>query len=96
MCAVHPEKRKAVVDRESPTPADHVGDKDADREAGTRSEAKLMCLPFCRHTHLRCAFHQCTGDFLLLLGLIGFAFTFRLLHKVLQMFDSSEMQEHEQ
>jgi hypothetical protein len=46
--------------------------------------------------HLRCAFHQCTGDFLLLLGLIGFAFTFQLSHKILQMVQPSETQQHEQ
>jgi hypothetical protein len=71
-------------------------DKGTDREAGTRSEAKLICLPPVVTPHLRCAFHQCTGDFLLLLGLIGFAFTFQLSHKILQMVQPSETQQHEQ
>ena len=81
------------------TPAGHVGNKDdkgADREAGTRSRANLICLPSVVTPHLRCAFHQCTGDFLLLLGLIGFAFTLRLSHKILQMLQPSEMQQQEQ
>lgn len=91
-------------DREScllTTPARHVGNKDdkgADREAGTgtRSEAKLICSPSVVTPHLRCAFHQCTGDFLLLPGIIGFAFTFRLSHKILQMLQPSKTQQNEQ
>ena len=91
-----------MEDREScvlTTPAGHMGNKDdngADREAGTRSEANLICLPSVVTPHLRCAFRQCTGDFLLLFGLIGFAFTFRLSHKILQMLQPSETQRQEQ
>lgn len=41
-------------------------DKGTDREAGTDSEAKLICSPLVVTPHLRCAFHSCTRDFLFL------------------------------